>query len=97
MNLPTLRKQIDRIDRQLLRLLNRRAALALRVGRLKRRRGLPVFDSRREDAILRHVARANRGPLSPTSIRKIFRTVLRQSRQLESSTTQTRIRHSSRE
>ena len=86
MNLPSLRKQIDRLDRQLLRLLNRRAALALRVGRLKRRQGLAVFDGRREQTILRQVGRANHGPLTHGSIERVFREILRQSRQLERST-----------
>ena len=83
MSLRRLRTQIDRVDRQLLRLLNRRAQLALRVGRIKRQRGLPVFDGRREQAVLRRLVKANRGPLSAASIRMIFAEILRQSRRLE--------------
>ena len=85
MSLPSLRKQIDRLDLRLLRLLNRRAALALRVGRLKHRQGLAVFDGRREQAVLRQVGRANHGPLTRGSVRRVFREILRQSRQLERS------------
>ena len=83
--LPALRRRIDRLDLQLLYLLNRRAALALRVGRIKSTRRLPVFDSRREEAVLRQVTRAHCGPLPRTSIRAIFREILRQSRRLERS------------
>jgi len=81
--LPSLRKQIDRLDRQLLRLLNQRAALALRVGRAKREDQLPVFDPVREQRILRLMVRTNRGPLSPGAIRTVFQEILRQSRRLE--------------
>lgn len=84
-SLPSLRRRIDRLDQRLLRLLNQRAELALRVGRFKKRRGLPVFDSRREEAVVRQVARANRGPLSHASIRAMFLEILRQSRRLEAS------------
>ena len=83
MSLRRLRAQIDRVDRQLLRLLSRRAELALRVGRIKRQRGVPVFDSRREQRVLRQMARLNRGPLATASVRKIFQEILRWSRRLE--------------
>lgn len=84
-SLPSLRKQIDRVDLRLLRLLNRRAALALRVGRLKARRGLPVFDGRREEQVVRRVTQANAGPLPARAIRQLFREILRYSRKLEMS------------
>ena len=83
MTLPSLRKQIDRLDRRLLRLLNQRAALAIRVGRIKTQRGLPIFDARREIEVLRQVAKTNRGPLSDAAIRRIFGAILRHSRQAE--------------
>ena len=83
MNFPSLRKQIDRIDRRVLRLLSDRATLALRVGRLKKTRKLPVFDGRREQVVLRQLARANRGPLPTRAIRTIFSAILRASRALE--------------
>lgn len=82
-SLPALRKRIDQVDRSLVRLLNQRALLARRVGALKRRRGLPVFDGKREQAVLRHVIRASRGSLPTTSLRAVFRAILRQSRELE--------------
>ena len=83
MNLPSLRKQIDRIDLRLLHLLNRRATLAVRVGALKRTQGRPVFDGRREEVVLRQVGRANHGPLPTVSIHQIFQAILRHNRKLE--------------
>ena len=83
MQLQQLRQRIDRIDRQLLALLNRRAAAAVRIGSLKKRQGLPVVDSRREEALLRRLVQANRGPLSHTFVRRIFREILRHSRGLQ--------------
>ncbi len=85
MSLSSLRKRIDRIDRRLLRLLNQRAALALRVGKLKRTRRQPVFDPQRERRVVRQLLTANRGPLRKPSIRKIFQEILRQSRKLQAS------------
>ena len=84
MTLSQLRGRIDALDRQILRLLNRRAQLALSIGRLKRRRGLPVFDSRREAMLLRRLQQTPPGPLTPASIGRIFRQILRHSRRLQS-------------
>ena len=76
----SVRQRIDRLDGQLLRLLNERATLALLIGRIKKWRKWPVFDARREASVLRHVTRASRGPLSTNAIRKIFQTILTQCR-----------------
>lgn len=82
-SLTALRRQIDRLDRQILQLLNRRAGVAVQVGRLKRRDGRPVYDGGREAEILRRVARLNRGPLPSASVARIFRGILQGSRRLE--------------
>jgi len=84
-----MRQRIDRMDRQLLRLLNRRAAAVVRIGQFKKRRGLPVYDGRREEEVVRRMTRSNRGPLSEESIRGIFRPILRHSRHLQSSAVST--------
>ena len=82
MNLPSLRKQIDRLDRQILRLLNRRAGLVGQVGQVKRLGRIPVVDRTRERIVLRQIQRANHGLLPQRSIRKIYEEILRQSRRL---------------
>ena len=81
--LSTVRRRIDRLDQRLLRLLNQRARLALETGRIKTRRKWPVFDAYRETFVLRHVTRANAGPLSARAVRRIFQAVLRECRRRE--------------
>ena len=81
--LSAVRRRIDRLDLQLLRLLNQRAALALVIGRIKRRRKWPVFDATREAFVLRRVSRAVRGPLSERAVRHIFQAVLCECRRRE--------------
>ena len=85
MTLQQLRKRIDRVDAQILRLLNQRAALGLEVGCLKKREGRRLFDPKREQAILRRLTEVNGGPLSAPAIRVIYREILRQVRRLEQS------------
>jgi chorismate mutase len=81
--LSAVRRRIDRLDQQLLRLLNQRARLALAIGRIKKRRKWPVFDAYREAFVLRHVTRVNRGPLSARAIHHIFQAILSECRRRE--------------
>ena len=83
MTLLQLRRQIDRLDRQLLRLLNQRARLGLAVGRLKKRNGLKLFDPVRERDILARLAAVNAGPLSSVAVSAIYRQILQQTRRTE--------------
>jgi chorismate mutase len=79
----SVRRRIDRLDGQLLRLLNRRARLALAIGRIKKRRKWPVYDARRETSVLRRVLSINPGPLSAAAVRHIFQAILTQCRRRE--------------
>ena len=83
MSLSQLRKQIDRIDRQLLSLLNRRAHMAVRIGRLKKKQGRAVFDGRREGRMMRQLTRTHRGPLPRAAVRRIFGEIVRESRSIQ--------------
>ncbi len=80
-----LRQRIDMVDVRLLRLLTQRAALALHVGRIKKRKGWRFLDSVREQAILQRMIKANSGPLTPQAVQAIYRTILTQMRRLEQS------------
>lgn len=75
-NLPQLRRQIDRLDRRLVALLNERARLAQAVGRLKLKEGQGTFSPDREQAVYAQALRANRGPLSAQALKAIFREVM---------------------
>lgn len=83
MTLSQLRKQIDRIDRQLLSMLNRRARMAVRIGRLKKKQGLAVFDGRREVRMMRQLTRTNRGPLPRAAVRRIFGEIVHENRNIQ--------------
>jgi chorismate mutase len=78
-----LRRRIDGIDCELLRLLNNRAGCALEVGAIKRRLGLPIYSAERERDILTRVERRNPGPLEEAAIRRLFERIIDESRRLE--------------
>ena len=83
MTLKQLRKRIDSLDLQLLQILEQRASLSLRVGDLKKKNGLPVFDGSREKLVLKRVVQKNKGLISDGALKKIFSEILRQSRRLQ--------------
>lgn len=58
--LARLRREILKCDRELVTVIARRRDLVQRVGKLKRRLGLPVTDPAREAAVARHAAEAAR-------------------------------------
>jgi chorismate mutase-like protein len=79
------RAQIDIIDEELLRLLNRRAQLAIEIGALKRRDASPLCDPSRERQVLTRATTANSGPLDDEAVTKIFRCIIDESRRVEGS------------
>jgi len=76
-----LRGEIDRLDDELLGLLQRRAALAQRIGGLKG--GAPAYRPERESEILRRVAAAAGGALQAERVTRVFREIISACRGLE--------------
>lgn len=74
------RKQIDALDRKLVKLLNARARRSLAIGRMKQADGLPLFHRQRERQIARNARHANRGPLPDAALEHIFEQILRATR-----------------
>jgi chorismate mutase len=76
-----LRGKISDNDREIVRALNRRLELVLRIKRYKESRGLEFVDRSREEWMLRDLARANRGPLSGDGLRRIFEDIFELTKQ----------------
>ena len=79
----SLRGRIDRIDARVLKLLNQRARLALRIGHAKMRRRNEVYVPGRERGIYDQLFALNQGPLPNEAVRTIYREVISASRALE--------------
>lgn len=88
MTLQELRIQIDEVDRELVRLLNRRARISQQVGQIKREQAGPgnephVYLPDREARVYGHVSEVNEGPLSTEALHAIYREILSSSRALQ--------------
>lgn len=82
-SLRNLRSQIDKLDLQILKLVNERAGLAAEIGRVKSDTGSEVFSPAREEEVLQNVLEANKGPLDVSTIRAIYREIMSGSRALQ--------------
>jgi chorismate mutase / prephenate dehydratase len=81
-----LRSQIDAVDRELLSLLNRRAALAQEVGEVKKKEGSVAFRPEREAQVIDGLKAVNAGPLKSESVAPIWREIMSACRALETPT-----------
>ena len=75
--LEELRKKIDKIDDQLLKLINQRAALAIQIGREKSRNNIGghFHVPHREREILDRLAQNNTGPFTSKALESVFREI----------------------
>jgi chorismate mutase len=82
--LEELRRNIDRLDEVIVRLLNERARVVCEIGQLKRADSVAVYDPEREKQILAHVCSvACEGPLGPDAVARLYERVIDESRRLE--------------
>lgn len=77
------RSNIDRIDLQLVELLNRRSKCAIEIGKIKSKLKLGVYDPEREEEVIRLVQEATGGPLSKSAIKRLFERIIDESRRAE--------------
>ncbi len=82
-SLRSLRSQIDKLDLQILKLVNHRAELASEIGKVKNDQGSEVFSPAREEEIFQHVLESNKGPLDEGTVRAVFREIMSGSRALQ--------------
>lgn len=81
-----LRRRIDDLDEQLVRLLNERASCALAIGTIKQELHIEIYQPGRESDVLRHVQActvAMGGPLSPSALARLFERIIDEARRLE--------------
>ena len=84
MKLRNIRKNIDKIDKQILILLKKRLTLSRVIGLLKKRKNIPIVDKNREMNILETYR--NRGKklgLKEKDITRIFKIILYSSKEIQ--------------
>ena len=85
------RQEIDKLDLELVRLLNKRAQYAIEIGKIKRAQKLPIYDPKREESIIRMMLQENPGPLDGPGVRRLFERIIDESRSIERTTAEKRL------
>jgi chorismate mutase/prephenate dehydratase len=75
---------MDRIDKELVGLLNHRAEVALQIGQVKQKQGIEVWSPAREDEVIARALAFSQGPFPKETLRLIFRELMSGSRSLQS-------------
>jgi chorismate mutase/prephenate dehydratase len=77
LQLSQLRDEVDAIDQALVRLINARAALAIRMGEIKQQRSLPLRDVERESQVIQKIQAHNQPPtIDNADLEIIFKAIM---------------------
>jgi chorismate mutase/prephenate dehydratase len=85
MHIPEHRKAIDRLDTQIVRLLNERTKHVLAIGEFKRKAGQEIYAPHRERAVLNRVCSHNAGPMTHEQMQAVYREIMSAALSLEKS------------
>src|SRR6267378_412138 len=88
MSISDWRSRIDELDGDLLRLLNERSRIALKVGESKKEAGASLCDHTREREVVERMCAANEGPLDDRAIVELYRAIIHESRRIQNLATQ---------
>jgi len=83
MSLQEHRQAIDRLDEQIVRLLNERTRHVLEIGQIKLKAGQEIYAPHRERAVLQRVCRGNPGPITNEGLQAIYREIMSSALALE--------------
>ncbi len=76
MQLDDLRKKVDQLDEQIVRLISERAGVARQIGEVKARNNSTIYAPAREEAVYRHLSEVNEGPLPDSVFRAVYREII---------------------
>jgi chorismate mutase/prephenate dehydratase len=86
-NIPKHRRAIDKLDVQIIRLLNERTKHVLAIGEMKLKAGEEIYAPHREQAVLERICRLNPGPMTDEQLRAVYREVMSSALALEKTMT----------
>ncbi|MFO7570450.1 MAG: prephenate dehydratase [Smithellaceae bacterium] len=82
-SLDALRDKMREKDRAIIRLLNERSQISVRIGQVKGQTGQEVYNPAQEARVMNYLQQLNEGPLSDRQVTTIFREIISASRDLQ--------------
>lgn len=87
MNLSEHREAIDKLDAQIVRLLNERTRHVLAIGDIKLKAGEEIYAPHRERAVFERICKSNAGPVTDEQLRAIYCEIMSSALALEKTMT----------
>lgn len=87
MSIPEHRQAIDKLDAQIVKLLNERTRHVLAIGEIKLKAGEEIYAPHRERAVFDRVCALNPGPITQEQLRAIYREIMSSALALEKTMT----------
>jgi len=85
-NMENLRKKIVKIDQKIVKLLGERMKVAKKIGDIKKKAGIPIWDKQKENELRKlHDEAGKKDGLTPKFINKLFDVVFEESRRIQKS------------
>jgi len=78
-----LRGEIDRMDTEILNLINQRARIAIEIGKIKKEEKAEIHAPHREMEIYERLKKENKGPFPNSALQAVFREIISASLALE--------------
>jgi len=76
-DIPKLRKKVDEIDDQILRALCERVKVCKAIGDAKKKQGMPIRDSSRENEVYRRIKeKSAQYQLDPAKIERVYHEIV---------------------
>lgn len=86
MELQEIRKELDKIDDEILRLFEKRMELCIEVGKDKIRTGKKIYDQEREENKLEVLSKKATGDFNKEAVKELFTHIMELSRRLQHET-----------
>lgn len=84
MSIDEIRKKIDELDTELVKILAKRIELIKKVSDIKKKKNIPIHDPEREKEIIKEKKTiANELNLNPEFIEEIFEIILKESKNIQ--------------
>jgi monofunctional chorismate mutase len=81
--LQELRREIQKLDTEIVRLIDRRMSIVRQIANLKKGTGLPILDAAREDAVFTHVVNQPHDEIGTDNLKLFYQTILEISRRIQ--------------
>ncbi|MRG27842.1 hypothetical protein GIJ05_06655 [Laceyella tengchongensis] len=82
-SMSALREEMNRINVQMLHLLNERARVAVEIGEIKKRQNRPIVDEKREREIIAKMQEENQGPVTDEQVARFFGNLFQIAKELQ--------------